>query len=373
MRILLMSVKAGYGHHSAAQAMIECFESHGIECKMLDTLEYINKLLGDSVQEGYLLSTKYLKKPYGKVYSHFDKKEDPYFKYSPLVILSRQISKPLKKYIADYNPDIVIGTHSYAAVLMTILAHRCVINCPTFGVITDFTIHPFWESTDLDYYILPDKLLTASAIKKGIPKEKILPFGIPVKKQFSTKEDKKEVRKSLGLSDKTTVMVMMGSMGFGKLTNVISELDSYPADFQIVCICGTNEKMKQQIDEGTWQKKIYNFGFINNVHEYMDAADVLITKPGGLTTSEALAKKLPLILSNPIPGQEDRNIEFLTNSGAALNITETFPLHNALYQFFDSPWRKELLDTAVSNLGKPNSVEDIYEFINTLKNTQTKE
>ncbi len=367
MRILLMSVKAGYGHHSAAQAMIEYFESKGIECKMLDTLEYINKLLGEGVQEGYLLSTKYLKKPYGKMYSMFDKKEDPYFKYSPLVILSRQISKPLKKYITDYNPDIVIATHSYAAVLMTILAHRYVITCPTFGVITDFTIHPFWESTDLDYYITPGDLLTASAMKKGIPKEKILPFGIPVKKQFSTKADKQEVRKRLGLADKTTVMVMMGSMGFGKITNIIEELDSYPADFQIVCICGTNEKMKQQIDNGNWQKTIYNFGFIKNVHEYMDASDLLITKPGGLTTSEALAKKLPLILSNPIPGQEDRNIEFLTNAGAALSITETFPLYSALYQFFDSPWRKELLEASVLNLGKPNSVRDIYEFIQNLK------
>ena len=105
----------------------------------------------------------------------------------------------------------------------------------------------------------------------------------------------------------------------------------------------------------------------------MDAADLLITKPGGLTTSEALTKKLPLILSNPIPGQEDRNIEFLTNAGAALNITETFPLYNALFQFFDSPWRKELLDTAVSNLGKPNSVENIYEFIKTLEDIKTKD
>lgn len=367
MKILIMSVKAGYGHHSTAQAMIECFQKHGIECIMLDTLEYINKLLGEGVQDGYLLTTKYFKGAYGKVYSTLDKKDEPSYKYSPVSILSKRISKPLKKYIEDYNPDFIIGTHSYAAMLMTILKEDKVINCPTFGVITDFTIHPLWENTNLDYYIIPDDLLTTSAMKKGIAKEKILSFGIPVKSQFSYKEDKKEVRKRLNMDEeKTTIMLMMGSMGFGSLESVVEELDAYPADFQIVCICGSNKKMKQVIDEHIWSKKIYNFGFINNVSEYMDASDLIITKPGGLTTSEALAKKLPLILSNPIPGQEDRNIEFLVNAGAAINVTETFPLENALYQFFDSSWRKAHIEEAVANLGKPDAAENVYKFIKNL-------
>lgn len=366
MKILLMSVKAGFGHHSAAQALIECFEGHGMECRMLDTLEYVNKLLGDGVQEGYLLSTKYLKKPYGKIYSHLDKKTDPYFKYSPLSLLSNQISKSLIDYIEDYNPDIIIGTHSYAAVLMTILKNKKIINCPTFGIITDFTIHPFWESTELDYYITPDELLNHVAMQKGIPKEKILPIGIPVKKQFATRVDKQVSRNRLKLPDKTTVMVMMGSMGFGDVKDVISEIDAYPKDFQIVCICGNNKKAKQQIDEVKWNKDIYCFGFITNVHEYMDAADILITKPGGLTTSEALAKQLPLILSNPIPGQEDRNIEFLVNAGAALCITKTFSLSSALYQFLDCSWRKHNMIDAITHLGKPNSAENLYNFIENL-------
>ena len=105
----------------------------------------------------------------------------------------------------------------------------------------------------------------------------------------------------------------------------------------------------------------------------MDASDILITKPGGLTTSEALAKQLPLILSSPIPGQEDRNIEFLVNSGAALCVSETFPLYNALYQFFDSPWRKEHMSVAVSHLGKPNAAENLYQFIASITNTLEKE
>ena len=159
---------------------------------------------------------------------------------------------------------------------------------------------------------------------------------------------------------------MMGSMGFGRLTEIIEDLDKYPADFQVVCVCGNNKHVKQEIDEHHWNKKVVNLGFINNVDEYMDASDVIITKPGGLTTSEALAKKLPLILSDPLPGQEDRNIEFLVNTGVAINVTTTFPLENALYQIFDSKWRREHIMNAVENLAKPNAASDIYNFINNL-------
>lgn len=363
MKVLLMSVKAGYGHHSAAQSLIDCFKSHGLECEMLDTLSYFNKFIGNAVDRSYLFLTKYVKRPYGKVYTHLDKRVKPYGKCSFTSALFNIVAKRIKKYIKEYNPDFIIATHSFAAVIMTILKDNGIITCPTFGIVTDFTIHPYWEITKLDYYITPDLLLNAAAEKKGIKKEKILPLGIPVKKQFSYKASKKEMRFKLGLSDKTTIMVMMGSMGFGSLKDIIRELDEYPSDFQIVCICANNKKMYKKISTESWQKEVHTLGFIKNVDEYMDASDIIITKPGGLTTSEALAKKLPLILTSPIPGQEDRNIEFLVNSGVALSITKTFPLNNALSQFFDSSWRQEHIKIAVEHIGKPNSAEALYKII----------
>ena len=366
MKILIMSVTAGNGHNSTAQAMVEVFEKNGIECRILDTLEYINKHLGNGVQDGYLFTTKHFKSTYGKIYSILDKKEEPYSKYAPGSILTKQVSKYFAHYIEEYNPDAIITTHSYPAVIVSVLYHRNYITCPTFGIVTDFTIHPFWESTDLDYYVLPSDLLIPAAEKKGIPKHKILTSGIPVKSKFASKNDKTVTRAKLGLDDKTTIMIMMGSMGFGRLTEIIEDLDKYPADFQVVCVCGNNKHVKQEIDEHHWNKKVVNLGFIDNVDEYMDASDVIITKPGGLTTSEALAKKLPLILSDPLPGQEDRNIEFLVNTGVAINVTPTFPLENALYQIFDSKWRREHIMNAVENLAKPNAALDIYNFINNL-------
>ncbi len=364
MKALILSVKAGYGHHSTGLAMKDYFTANGIECEMLDTLEYISRFLGEGVQDGYLLITKYLGDAYGKVYDTFDKKEEPSKSYAPETIISKFLSKKLEKYMIEYNPDFVIGTHSYATVLMTILKERGVLNCPLFGVVTDFTVHPFWESTALDFYVLPDELLTPAAVKKGIPKEKILPFGIPIKKKFSEKQNKAEAKRLLGLDDTPLVLVMMGSMGFGDMTEVIRSCDKLEADFQMTVICGNNEKARDSIRDEQWNKHVRSLGFTENVDMYMDAADIIITKPGGLTTSEAMAKGLPLILMNPIPGQEERNMEFLVNSGAAMITSKTFPVETALYQFFEYPWKRKLMEDAASKLGKPHSTKNLYEFIN---------
>lgn len=363
MKALILSVKAGYGHHSTGIAMMDCFKKHGIECEMLDTLEYINRFLGEGVQDGYLLATKYLKEAYGKVYDTLDKKDSPYRSYSPEAIITKFLSKKLEKFMTDYNPSFVIGTHSFAASMMSVLKKKGVLTCPMFGVVTDYTIHPFWESTMLDYYVIPDSNLTASANRKGISTEKILPYGIPIKEIFGKSRSKEEAKKLLGLSEKSVVLIMMGSMGFGNMTEVIEKVDSYDGDYQVVVICGNNEKAKDAIDGVSWEKEIRCLGFTTNVDEYMDAADIIITKPGGLTTSEAMAKHLPLILMNPIPGQEERNMEFLVNSGVAMNVSKVFPLESALYQFFECPWRRALMEEAARNIGKPNSTENLYKFV----------
>lgn len=363
MKALILSVKAGYGHHSTGIAMMNCLKRHGIDCEMLDTLEYINKFLGEGVQDGYLIATKYLKEAYGRVYDSLDKKDSPYRSYSPEAMIAKFLSRKLEKFMKDYNPSFVIGTHSYAAWLMTVLKKHGVLSCPMFGVVTDYTIHPFWESTLLDYYVIPDGILTASAVKKGIMPNKLLPYGIPIRECFSRKREKSEAKAALGLSDKPVVLIMMGSMGFGNMTDVLKSVDSYDGDYQTVVICGNNEKAERSILESYWKKPVRCLGFTNNVDEYMDAAEIIITKPGGLTTSEAMAKKLPLILTNPIPGQEERNMEFLVNAGAAMAVSKTFPLENALYQFFECPWRRKIMEEAVAHIGKPDSTEHLYSFI----------
>lgn len=363
MKVLLMSVKAGYGHHSTARAIIDYLTERGVACEMLDTFEYINSHLADSIDNSYLFSTKYLPEIYGKAYDKLDRREEKWDKRSLVAMLSKIVSHKLKDYIAEYNPDVIIGTHSFASMLMTYLREKEVVTCPLVGIVTDFTVHPFWESTELDYYVTADALLENQMKKKGIPAEKIIPYGIPIRSSFSKKMPKEEARRTLGIENKTTVLVMMGSMGFGNLVKDIRAIDEMDEDFQILCVCGNNEKMKNEISSRTWSKRVITFGFVHNVDVMMDAADLIVTKPGGLTTSELLAKRLPAVIMNPIPGQEDRNTEFLVNNGAAIMVTETFPLEEALFELLKSPCRLRLLEESVKYLGKPDSTRDVCEFI----------
>ena len=361
-----MSVKAGYGHHSTAQAMISVFEEMGWECEMMDVFKEISPDLSESINDWYGFATKYLKNIYGKVYCNMAKREDPYPSLSPLQITSKIISTKMRKSVEEYRPDVVIGTHSFAAMIMSVLRSKSSITCPTIGIVTDFMIHPLWESTDIDYYVLPSSMLKLQMMKKGIPENKIIATGIPVKREFSLRTDKTEARKKLGIPDKKTVLVMMGSMGFGNMEKFMNELDCCRDDFTVLCVCGTNEKMKNEISSKLWRKNVKVYGFVNNVHEMMDTADILITKPGGLTTSEALAKGLPCVITNPIPGQEDMNMEFLVNNGCAIMVSDTYRIDEAMYWLFNFDWRIDLMKQAVSHMGKPNAARDLYEFVHEL-------
>ncbi len=370
MNILLMSVKAGFGHHSTAAAIINYFEKQGHNCYMLDIFEYISESLGNMIQDGYLISTKYLSKTYGKVYDKLSRKDEPYDRLSVTSLVSNKITKKLIGCVTGFEPDIIIGTHSYAGVVMSILRDKGYADCPLIGIVTDFTVHPFWESTELDYYVIPDSLLTYQMNKKGIPKEKLLPFGIPIRQAFASKLDKAEARRRLGIGDKRTLLVMMGSMGYGNIYDSLLEMDAFDADFQMMVVCGSNEKLFGFINDQAWQKAVYGYGFVNNVDLMMDASDVIVTKPGGLTTSEAFAKGLPMIAMNPIPGQEDKNLAFLVNNGAAIAVNSEYTISEALYQLLNEEWRVELMRESVRHIGKPDATARLYDFIMSLPGSE---
>ncbi len=362
MKVLLLSVKAGYGHHSTAKAIMEYFEANGHTCHMLDIFDYINHRLGNSIQDGYLVSTKYLPKTYGKAYGKLSQKDEPYDRHSLISIFSRFVSHRLEKFVAEYSPDLMIGTHSYAGVCMSILSDNVVADCTTIGIVTDFTVHPFWESTFLDYYVIPDGQIAFEMRKKGVAAKKLLPFGIPVRKEFAVKGDKKEARKRLGVKDIPTALITMGSMGYGDIKKTLTALDGCAHDFQILCVCGSNKKIKDAVDSFEWKKTVFSYGFVDNIDVMMDAADFIISKPGGLTTSESLAKGLPMITMNPIPGHEDRNLSFLVNNGAAVMVNKNYSIEDAVNLMFSCPWRRELMEESVKRLGKPNAAADLYEF-----------
>ncbi len=258
-------------------------------------------------------------------------------------------------------------THPFVGIIIDIMNQRGMIPTKVVGILTDFTFHPYWEECLYsDYVITPAPQLLYQALMKGFTPEQIKPLGIPINPKFSSSIPKEEARARLGLDpDMRTVMFMGGSMGHGNLRRQVMELDrlNAPFDFQIVSVCGNNAAAKDKIDALETRHRLLNFGFTSEVDIIMDASDCLIGKPGGLQTSEALAKRLPMIIFAPIPGQEERNSEFLLNCGAAMRQSETCSVCELVYQLFTIPGRLETIKASIETLRHPDSAKDVCEFL----------
>ncbi len=373
MKVLFLSVPAGGGHHQTAKAMADYFaELENVETKILDVAENVNIVLKELISKGYILSTTIFPKAYSVIYDLLDAKtaeDDELTRYNKLI--ANAFKKRLMKSLDEFRPDIIVSTHVWATIVLNRIAKRNKIAAPIISIVTDFTMHPFWEQARSDYYIIPSELLSYQAIKKLGNDKAIIPFGIPISPKFSVKNDKAQMRKSLGIDEKYTVLVMMGSMGYGKAAvEIIKQLDKLPDDFQIIAVCGKNKRLKSSVSKLKLHRKLITYGFINNVDEIMDCCDCIITKPGGLTTSEALAKNLPLILTNPIPGQEDRNMEFMTNHGLAISVSDTFPVDEAVYLLMNYPHISLQLKDNACHLAKPDAARKLGEFIRDIYNEQ---
>lgn len=366
MKVLILSNTAGQGHRSTAGAIEEMLSSRGVECRILDTYAYVDPVRYKFIDRGYLMATSRIPVAYGLMYRAAEKLRKNDSMYTPVNIDSSVLALKLKKYFdSEFNPDIIVCTHVFSAQVINVMKAKKWIDIPVIGIVTDYTIHPFWEDvTHIDYIVTASELLTFQAVKRGISEEKILPFGIPINPKFSEHVEKGEARRQLGIDPKKkTLLLMSGSMGYGNITRVLSTVDNMDGDFQVLAVCGNNKNAKSKIDGTKTRKKVYCYGFVNNVDLMMDAADCIVTKPGGLTTSEALAKNLPIVMVNPIPGQEERNVEFMLNNGLAINATKTFPVDEAVYQLFMYP---EKLDNMIANIrlvSKPNATKDLSDFI----------
>ncbi len=366
MKVLFLSVPAGGGHHQTAKAMTDYFaEFVNVETKILDVAENVNIVLKELISKGYILSTTIFPKAYSAIYDILDAKtsdDDEITRYNKLI--ANAFKRRLLKSLEEYQPDVIVSTHVWATMVLNRIAKRHKIGAPIISIVTDYTMHPFWEQAKSDYYIIPSELLSYQAIKKLGNDKVILPLGIPINPKFSEKNDRALASAALDIDNKFTVLVMMGSMGYGKAAvDIIKQLDKLPDDFQIIAICGNNKRLKASVSKLKLHRKLICYGYVTNVDEIMDCCDCIITKPGGLTTSEALAKNLPLILTNPIPGQEDRNMEFMVNHGLALSVSDTFPADEAVYLLMNYPHIARQLKDNAKLLAKPDAAKSLGEFI----------
>jgi processive 1,2-diacylglycerol beta-glucosyltransferase len=367
MKALILSISTGQGHHAVGHSLEGELKKRGIETSFIDAYEYASPALAKVISKGYLASTKYVPTIVAsKVYDLTQRKNTPSSKASPVKWINYALARELQKYVTLFNPDIIISTHVLSAMLSEVIIGRERTGAVTCGIVTDFTAHPMWQNArSLDCIITPSVLLEYQMLKKGIKEEKLFALGIPLKPVFSeVPAVKAEARRKIGLdSEMHTILIMGGSMGHGKIAAAIQRIDRLKLPLQVIAVCGNNQRLFKRINGRKYKKTVKVYGWTDKVAELMDAADAIITKPGGITTSESLAKGLPIIMQDPIAGHEERNAEFLQNNGLAFYITKSFPAEEAVFSMFRNPKRLAAMKNMVEVFAKPNSTRDICDLL----------
>ena len=325
MKILILSCNTGEGHNSCAKALKKAMDRRGIACKIQDTLALISATLSYRVSNAYVYSTRgslfeMVYKLGGFVSNNTDSRQ------SLIYSANKLYAERLHHFIIDNGFDIVVCVHLFPAEALTALKRNAQLQIPTYFVMTDYTCIPFLPETDLDYYIIPHEHLIEEFAERGIPREKIIPIGIPVDEQlFTTRQPQLRARHKIAqqmgwkISDATGhwYLLMSGSMGFGNLGELVEQLlQAIRPEDRVICVCGRNEEMHHSLQEVFADNpQLLVLGFTDQVSLLMDASNVIFTKPGGVTSTEAIVKHIPLIHTVPIPGLEDRNAHFFHQHG----------------------------------------------------------
>lgn len=354
MKVLVLSCSTGGGHNSCAKYIESEFKENNIECDFQNFLELIGEKTSKTVEKLYLGSTK----GSGKVFKNIYKIGELYNKSkikSPVYFFNKLAKTKLYNFIIENKYDLVICTHLFPSMTLTAINKKHRINF--INVATDYECIPFWDETRPDYFVIPSTLLKERFIEKGVKENILLPIGIPVASSFTKAKDIKDLP-----TDKDIVLITSGSMGFGNMKELITKLLSEINNVYILVICGSNKKLEQEVLKIN-NKNLIVKGFVNNMKDYMKKSKIIITKPGGLTTTEVAILNKPLIHMMPIPGVENYNANFFENNKMSLqakNIDEV--VNKAQLLLNDKKLQKEMINNQKNIINK-NSSKDLVEFV----------
>jgi processive 1,2-diacylglycerol beta-glucosyltransferase len=373
MRVLIATVTAGGGHLAAAAALEEAWGA----LRPRDTVDRVDLLTFASAlrrklhADGYVKLVEHAPELWGLVFKTTDN-PGVAERLNQLKSIFPSASRiRFQRYLDEFNPEIVMCTHYLP---LEALGRRRLKEdrraeanrrasrgrVPlVVSVVTDFEAHALWMEPVVDLYCVAAEETKARLVARGAAAGRVVATGIPIAEKFSAKPDGKAARRRLGLrDDQPVLLVLSGGFGMGPVAEILGELDKVDSAFQTVVVTGRNEELRRELAIGDRKHPTHVLGFASNMHELMAAADLIISKPGGLTSSEALALGKPLLILHPIPGQEAANSDFLLERGAAIKINRVEDLPFRLAQLFGSKKLTELARAARS-LGRPRAAEDI--------------
>lgn len=370
-KVLILYAAYGGGHFSAAKSIKECIDTYykNIDAELVDYMKYINKAIEKISTEAYKEMAKKAPWAWGKVYSHSQK--------GPIAKLSSKtfnlMSLKLNSLLEEKKPDLIISTHPFSNQMCAYLKKKGKLNAKIATILTDYAPHDQWlvGGEQIDYFFVAHMGMKEELILKDIPADKIHAKGIPLSNRFLFHYNKEEILENFGLvPDKKTVLFFAGGefgLGKSKTYEILESLVQNFDNIQVIAIAGKNLKMKQEFEdlvkEFNKESSVKILEFTDKVPELMSASDLVVTKPGGLTTTESLASGLPIIVINPIPGQEEENAEFLENNKVAIWIKKEDNAKEIISNLFDHPEKMQEMKINARLLAKKNSTKDICEVL----------
>lgn len=374
-KVLVLSASAGAGHLRAAEAIERAFVKMRAaeEVRHVDTLAYTNKLFRHLYSKAYIEMVNKTPDLLGWLYDHLDK---PWQNERRRLALDKLNTRPFVKLLRDYQPDITICTHFLPAEIISWLKAKERINFPQAIVVTDFDVHAMWLCHHYEQYFVALEETRVHLEKLGIPHEKITVSGIPIDSLFAERKDKHAMRDKHELRrDVLTILVSAGGFGVGPVEHILQSLLELHRSAQVVALCGRNRELQERIEKLTTTLSpahhisIKPVGYTTEMDEYMAASDILLGKPGGLTTCEALAQGLVFVIVNPIPGQEERNSDHLLEEGVAIRCNNLPALAYKIDRLLDDPARFAQMQENALRLARPQAAPEIVSKLLTLKHS----
>jgi processive 1,2-diacylglycerol beta-glucosyltransferase len=364
-KVLVLSASAGAGHVRAAEALVRAFEREpgAKDVEHVDALELTNKVFRNLYSKAYIRLVDRMPEVLGWLYDVLD---EPWEKERRRLAWDKLNTRPFRRMLERERPDLVICTHFLPAVIMSWMKAKERLVCPQTIVVTDFDVHAMWLCYHYEQYFVALDETREHLVRLGIPATKVSATGIPIDPVFAEPKDKAAMRAKHGLApDKTVVLLSAGGFGVGPVEHIVTTLLQMRHPVEVVAACGRNAELKVRLEAlgrragGGGANRLRPIGYTGEMDEWMSAADVLVGKPGGLTTSEALAKGLLFVIVNPIPGQEERNSDHLLEEGAAIRCNNLPVLAWKLDALLDDAPRVARMRAAVARLARPNAAIDI--------------
>jgi processive 1,2-diacylglycerol beta-glucosyltransferase len=367
-KVLLLSVSAGAGHTRAAEAIRSCASAADAEVTAihLDAMAFVTPRLRKIYTDFYIFLVKRAPNLWSYLYQLTDQAKPDSWTNKLRRWAERHNSKPLIRQIAELRPDIIVCTHFLPAEILSQQKAAGLLDCPVWVQVTDFDLHRMWVHRHMAGYFAANEEVAFRMRDQGIPAKAIHVTGIPIMPAFSRQLDRSACAREIGIDPElTTFLLMGGGAGLGGLSAVAQRLLQLPGPFQLIVLAGSNlaELAALQGLAASHPGRLAVQGYTNQVERLMACADLVITKPGGSTTAECLAMGLPMIVNSPIPGQEDRNANFVIEHGAALKAFDLPTLEYRIRYLMAHPSKLEEMRGRARELGRPHAAGQVLDAI----------